>query len=67
MTIKTTGLRCGSCDKRVELELEDIEGVTAVKSDHETGLVEVDYDDACDTARFQPAIEGLDPDFKVIG
>jgi copper chaperone CopZ len=66
--IRTQGLRCGSCDKRIELELEDIEGVIAVTSNHETGIVEVEYDEAiCNTACFQSAIEELDPDFKVVG
>ncbi len=66
--IQTQGLRCKSCDKRVELELEDIEGVIAVISNHETGIVEVEYDEnVCDVACFQSSIEGLDPDFRVVG
>jgi copper chaperone len=67
-SIRTHGLRCESCDRRVQLELEDIEGVESATSDHETGIVLVVYDEArCDAAAFKPAIEGLDPDFKVVG
>ncbi len=39
---KTKGMMCGHCSARVEKALLAHEGVTAVKADYETGIVEVD-------------------------
>ncbi len=43
-TVKISGMHCGSCAMLIQMELEDLAGVTAVKIDsvRETGTVEHD-------------------------
>ena len=48
-TLKITGWHCGGCAARTESALQDVKGVTAVKSDKAKKEVTVTYDDA--TAR----------------
>ena len=45
-TIKVTGWHCGGCAARTESALQDVKGVTAVKSDKAKKEVTVTYDDA---------------------
>lgn len=42
--VKISGMHCGSCSMLIQMGLEDLAGVTAVKIDsvHETGTVEHD-------------------------
>lgn len=42
----TTGMHCPSCSMLIQMDLGDLDGVTAVSSDHRTGITEVTYDDA---------------------
>lgn len=44
--LNVTGMHCASCVKRVELALDDLDGVESVKADFETGIVSVDFDPA---------------------
>jgi Cu+-exporting ATPase len=45
-TLKVTGWHCGGCAARTESALQDVKGVTAVKSDKAKKEVTVTYDDA---------------------
>jgi Cu+-exporting ATPase len=45
-TLKITGWHCGGCAARTESALQDVKGVTAVKSDKAKKEVTVTYDDA---------------------
>ena len=45
-TLKITGWHCGGCAARTESALQDVKGVTAVKSDKTKKEVTVTYDDA---------------------
>ena len=45
-TIKVTGWHCGGCAARTESALQDVKGVTGVKSDKAKKEVTVTYDDA---------------------
>jgi copper chaperone CopZ len=40
----TEGLHCASCARLVQMTVEDLEGVTGVTSDFETGLTVVEHD-----------------------
>lgn len=42
--LNTIGLHCPSCSMLVTMQLEDIAGVSAVKSDYASGVTEVSYD-----------------------
>ena len=44
-TIQVTGWHCGGCAARTESALQDVKGVTAVKSDKAKKEVTVTYDD----------------------
>lgn len=44
--LETTGLHCQSCSMLVQMELEDVDGVVAARSDFNTGMTEVEYDPA---------------------
>ena len=41
ITWKVEGIACTGCENRIENALKQIEGVTTVKADHETGTVTV--------------------------
>ena len=45
-TIKVAGWHCGGCAARTESALQDVKGVSAVKSDKTKKEVTVTYDDA---------------------
>ena len=45
-TLKITGWHCGGCAARTESALQDVKGVTAVKSDKAKKEVTITYDDA---------------------
>jgi copper chaperone len=40
----TTGLHCQSCSMLVQMELEELAGVSSAVSDFRTGMTEVTYD-----------------------
>jgi len=40
----TTGMHCPSCSMLIQMEVGDLEGVTAVEADHRTQVVDVDFD-----------------------
>lgn len=42
--LKTSGMHCGSCAKRIEMEVAELPGVSSVKADAQSGLTEVDFD-----------------------
>jgi len=44
--LKTTGMHCGSCAKRVELAVGDLPGVSSVKADAAVGNTHVEFDAA---------------------
>lgn len=43
---KTTGMHCPSCSMVIQMDLNDLPGVTSASADHRTGMTEVVYDDS---------------------
>jgi copper chaperone len=57
-TLKVPGMTCGHCELSVQEALDELDGVRNVKADHDTGDVEVAYDeDKVGTEQFRNAIE----------
>ena len=57
-TLKVPGMTCGHCELSVQEALDELDGVRNVKADHDTGDVEVAYDeDKVGTEQFREAIE----------
>lgn len=53
-----SGMTCGHCEMSVQEALDELDGVRNVKADHDTGDVEVAYDeDKVGTEQFREAIE----------
>ncbi len=46
VTLKTTGMHCGSCAMLIDMTLGDLEGVEEVKTDYVSGATSVTYDPA---------------------
>lgn len=46
VTLKTTGMHCGSCAMLIDMTLGDLEGVEEVKTDYASGVTSVTYDSA---------------------
>ena len=44
MAFKVKGMHCSSCEKLLQMDIGDIEGVKSVKADWKKGTVEVDGD-----------------------
>ncbi|NTU92710.1 MAG: heavy-metal-associated domain-containing protein [Chlorobiaceae bacterium] len=44
--IHVTGMRCSGCELLVTEALEEMEGVEKVRASYETGVIQVEYDDA---------------------
>ena len=44
-TLKVPGMTCGHCELSVQEALDELAGVRNVKADHDTGDVEVAYDE----------------------
>jgi copper chaperone CopZ len=44
--LNTTGMHCRSCSMMVDMTVEELEGVSAVRTDHATGETIVTFDDA---------------------
>ncbi len=42
--LKVEGMKCHSCEKKTEMALTDLVGVTSATADYEAGTVEVTYD-----------------------
>jgi copper chaperone len=63
--IKTNGMHCSSCEMLVKDSLEELDGVKSAKADYESGIIEVDFDDAeIDENAIKSAIsnEGYEPE-----
>ena len=43
--LRVPDMTCGHCELSVQEALDDLDGVERAKADHETGDVEVDYDE----------------------
>lgn len=41
----TTGMHCPSCSMLIQMDVNDLPGVSSVSSDHRTGMTEVTYDE----------------------
>jgi copper chaperone len=55
--LKTSGMHCNSCSMLVQMTVEDLPGVAAVKADYPTGITEVTYDpDVLDVAQIIDAV-----------
>jgi len=56
--IKVSGMRCSGCEMLVSEALEEMDGVQQAKASHETGLVEIEYDESMvDLAAIEAVIE----------
>ena len=44
--LKTSGMHCRSCSMLVDMTVEELDGVTDVRTDHASGETVVTYDDA---------------------
>ncbi len=56
--LKVPDMTCGHCELSVQEALDELDGVRNVKADHDTGDVEVAYDEnKVDTKQFREAIE----------
>jgi len=43
--LKTTGMHCRSCSMMVDMTVDEIEGVSEVRTDHASGETVLTYDD----------------------
>jgi copper chaperone len=58
IVLKVPDMTCGHCELSVQEALDELDGVRNVKADHDTGDVEVAYDEnKVDTKQFREAIE----------
>ena len=56
-TFNATGMHCPSCSMLITMDLEDLDGVEAVKCDHATGKTVVTFDETkIDPTRIRQAI-----------
>lgn len=46
----TTGMHCPSCSMLIQMDVNDLTGVSAVSADHRTGMTDVTYDESVVTA-----------------
>lgn len=44
VTLRTTGMHCGSCAMLIDMTLGDLQGVEEVKTDYTSGVTSVTYD-----------------------
>jgi copper chaperone CopZ len=44
ITIDTTGTHCPSCSMLIEMSVDELDGVSAVRASHADGTAEVTYD-----------------------
>lgn len=42
---KTKGMTCNACEMLVQDAIEELAGISKIKADHKSGIVEVDFDD----------------------
>ncbi len=64
-TIKVGGMHCRSCELLIEDSVGDIQGIGAVKADHEKGTVQVEIEREGLLERVKKAIEK--EGYRVIG
>ncbi len=56
--LKVPDMTCGHCELSVQEALDELDGVERAKADHQTGNVEVTYDEGkVATEQFREAIE----------
>ncbi len=59
VSLKTTGMHCGSCAMLIQMTVEDLPGVKSAKTEYSTGLTDVTFDtDVLGTDAIITAIEG---------
>ena len=46
ISLKVDGITCGGCEKSIHNALMANDGVTSATASHESGIVEIDYDDS---------------------
>lgn len=56
-SVTVQGMTCGHCVNAVESELAEIDGVTSVRADLETGVVAISSDAAVDAAAIAAAVD----------
>ncbi|NTU71547.1 MAG: heavy-metal-associated domain-containing protein [Coriobacteriia bacterium] len=64
----TTGMHCRSCSMMVDMTVSEIDGVTAVQTDHATGKTIVSFNaDIVDIPTIIEAIRGAGYDAEPVG
>jgi len=64
--IHVSGMRCSGCEMLLSEALEEMEGVDKARASHQTGVVEVEYDQSkADIESMKRVIEGQG--FRVTG
>jgi copper chaperone len=57
--IHVTGMRCSGCEMLVSEALEEMEGVETAQASHQTGVIEIEYDQTkVDLESLKQVIEG---------
>ena len=66
--IKTSGMHCGSCKMLIEMDVNELQGVSLAEADLVTGVTHVDFDAAQVTVdEIVAAIKGAGYDAEAVG
>lgn len=64
--LKTSGMHCRSCSMMVDMTVDELDGVSDVRTDHATGETVVTFDDSvANTDQIIEAIRGAGYDAEV--
>lgn len=59
ITIKVDGMVCSGCENRLKNALETINGVVKVIASHETGIVQITFNNELDPSLLEQKIEDI--------
>ena len=66
--IKTSGMHCGSCKMLIEMDVNELPGVSVAEVDLASGITHVDFDPALLTVdEIVAAIKGAGYDAEAVG
>lgn len=60
VTFNVPSIHCGHCVRTIEMELGELEGVTAVKADLDTKTVQVDYQAPATLEQIKDTLKEID-------
>ena len=55
--VKVNGMNCNHCEMHVQDAIEELDGVLNVKADHNTGIVEIEYNKEVPDDMIKTAVE----------